>query len=196
VTLKDFVTRYQFSRMCYAGYCECVALAQHYVTEVIGAPPVWANAVDWYGKDASYEHWTANTPTNIVPVGAIVVWKQDAKVGTGVYGHIAVAVGVDEGYPQPDVNTFYAFSQNWPLGSGAHVVKFSYEGVEGWGIKILPPAPVPAPAPVPTPTPVPVPVPAPAPKPTPIPPSPIEILIATLVKTLEDLIAALKNIKP
>jgi len=143
VTLKEFFDTYNGKTVCFDGYCQCVALAEHYAQEVLGIPVVWANAIDWFGQDAAYENWTANTPTNVTDEGAIIVWHADYRVGTGTYGHIAIVLGPSCGYPPPTATDFYSFDQNWPAGSGAHVVHHtSYYGVTGWGDKPAAPAPV------------------------------------------------------
>jgi hypothetical protein len=120
---------------------QCVALVEFYARDVLAMPPVWANAVDWWGKDAAYETWSRNVwgdRTSKPPRGAIVVWGQNARAGTGIFGHIAICVDPGDGL------TFGVFEQNYPTGSRCHVGRHPYDGVIGWGVRVLPPAPPPA----------------------------------------------------
>jgi len=92
-------------------------------------PIIWADAINWFGKDNAYLDWTRNDPsdTSQMPApGDIVVWGTDTKVGTGVAGHIDIVVS-------PTGTAFVGFDQNWPVNSPCHLQQHSYEGVIGWG---------------------------------------------------------------
>jgi len=64
-----------------------------------------------------------NSPTAVPQAGDIIVWN--SKYGGG-FGHTAIASGVG------DTNSFESFDQNFPTGSGSHLVRHSYDGVIGW----------------------------------------------------------------
>jgi hypothetical protein len=146
MNLDQFVALHNEAYLDYDGKygAQCVDLIDYYIRDVLEIPIVWVNgAIDWYGKDNPYLEWFANTPTNYPPKGAIMVWHQDFKVGTGIFGHIAIAL---------DATTmaFHSFDQNWPPNSPCHVQYHTYEGVTGWGVpRAKPPPPNPAPVPGP-----------------------------------------------
>lgn len=144
MTLDQFVALHNGKSLDYDGKFgpQCVDEIDYYMRDVLGFPIVWANAIDWFGKDQPWLTWVANTPTNVPPKGAIIVWRQDFKVGTGIYGHIAIA------YQDIGVMQFTSFDQNW--GSPfCKLVRHTYEGVIGWGIPNHAPPPTPAPLPGP-----------------------------------------------
>jgi hypothetical protein len=146
VTLAEFVAAHTNQFLDYDGHfgAQCVDLVDFYCVQVLGIPIAWANAVDWYGRDATFLSWTRNAWGNRnskPPAGAIVVWGASARAGTGVYGHIDVCTDPGDGV------TFVGFDQNWPPGSRCHLVRHTYDGVIGWGDKPRPPAPVVVPPP-------------------------------------------------
>lgn len=104
---------------------ECVDLVNLYLLQVWGQPPVRANAVDWQGMKLPDFVWTANLPDNAPPFGAIVVWGPNAAAGTGVEGHVAVAL-------RSNRNHLFTLGQNWPTGSPVVVTHQMYAGVLGW----------------------------------------------------------------
>jgi len=152
VTLAEFIAKYDRQPIRdYGG--QCVAVLEHYNLEVLGVPVVWANAIDWFGKDAAYLTWTKNVwgdPNNKPNASDIMVWGESnpahkAPLGTaetGPFGHIAICVDPGDGM------TFTAFGQNYPKGSPCHVQRFTYDGVIGWGDKPKPPT-IPLPVTVP-----------------------------------------------
>jgi hypothetical protein len=143
-TLAEFVTRWNGKYLDFDRKFgpQCVDPIDQYVVDVLGIPIVWVvGAVDWYGKDAAYLHWTPNRwgDRNSKPSrGSIVVWGQNVRAGTGVYGHIALCTDPGDGI------TFGAFSQNYPTNSPCALRRFAYDGVIGWGDKPAPPPPPPA----------------------------------------------------
>jgi hypothetical protein len=145
VTLDQFVANNRGKWLDYDHHfgAQCVDLIDFYVAQVLGVPIVWANAVDWYGRDAPLLAWTRNRwgDRNSKPNReSIVVWGANVRAGTGVYGHIAICTDPGDGI------TFGAFSQNYPTGSACQLRRFGYDGVIGWGAK-PPPPPAPPPAP-------------------------------------------------
>lgn len=140
-TLKQFYDTWNGKQLWFNGYDQCVAVAEVYGRDVLGYPPVWANAIDWFGKDAAYLTWVANTPTNMPDEGDVIVWHGNTQAGTGIYGHIAVVVGPSCGMPAPTSMVFYSFDQNWGTGALAlcRIVKHTYSGVTGWGDKPVAP---------------------------------------------------------
>lgn len=90
------------------------------------SPFPYANAYEIYTKPNSvssqYFDFLPNTATFIPQKGDTVVWAGSLNGGIG---HVATATG------KGDTNSFEAFSQNWPLGSNAHLMNFSYNHVLG-----------------------------------------------------------------
>lgn len=158
---------------------QCVDLADEYMRDVWGIPAFYVTgAVDLYGHRPDLIDWIPNQVGNPAqhPVqGDMVVWHLDAKIGTGIYGHVGIWLDGD-GY------SFRSFDQNWPVGAPCHLVRHSYEGVKGWGrlrrraatgSSVAPPNPAPASPPVTAPPVTPTPPPSiPAADPAPIEPPP------------------------
>jgi hypothetical protein len=170
MTLAEFVLKYDGVRITAPGGLggQCVDLPNQLILDLYGYPHEWKNAIDWYNNaDTAHFVVVANNPkdpTQLPPVGALMVWGQDSAIGTGPYGHIDVVLSAG-------TQNFVGFDQNWPAGAYAHHQVHSYAGILGWLIpRALLPVPVP-PAPLPVPVPVPVPVP---PAPLPVPPHPIQ----------------------
>lgn len=125
---------------------QCEDIAQQFNRECVGGKPFRGNAVDaWNTADlAAYTH-IANAEGNAPAPGDIVIWGESAAAGTGVYGHIAVAV-------HGDAHSFVSFDQNWPEGSVCHLQPHDYAGVIGWlhpHVDVAGTAPKPAPQPLP-----------------------------------------------
>lgn len=142
MTLADFVAAHQGQYLDYDGHygAQCVDLIDFYCVQVLGVPIAWANAVDWWGKDAPLLNWSRNvwgSRASKPAAAAIVVWGANVRAGTGVYGHIAICTDPGDGL------TFGAFSQNYPTGSPCALRRFTYDGVIGWGVKPAPPPPAP-----------------------------------------------------
>ena len=120
------------------GTHECFDLIVEF-TNRLGIPHVSGNPSPFPFRDAKqiYSDFNAqqalwfdrveNTPTAIPIKGDILVWNgsYNGWLGRGV-GHTALATG------EADTNTFVAFSQNDPLGTYAHLVRYSYKHVSGW----------------------------------------------------------------
>ena len=104
---------------------QCVDLVEVWAAH-LGAPAVPGNAVDLL-RNAPNAAWQVelNGPTNYPPVGAIVVWGEDSRVGIGPYGHTAVCLAADPHW-------LLTLDQNWPPGRPVGVVLHSYMGVHGW----------------------------------------------------------------
>jgi hypothetical protein len=136
LTLNEFVALHDGHVVPFGGYTQCVALVETYCIEVLDIPVVWANAIDWWSKDANYLTWTRNVwgdPLSKPPVGAIVVWGPSPRAGTGPDGHLAICTDSGDGLH------FTSFDQNWPEHSPARHVVHDYWGVIGWGVTPLPP---------------------------------------------------------
>jgi hypothetical protein len=141
ITFDAFIAKYQgrFVDVDHAFGAQCVDLANAYCGEVLGVDRLSGNAIDiWRTAPASWQRAT-NAPTNAPGKGMVVIWGQNAIAGTGVYGHIAIAVE-DQG-----VSTFSSLDQNWPTGSPCHLQRHTYDGVVGW---LVPPGLTPPPTPV------------------------------------------------
>src|SRR6267154_2672703 len=74
---------------------QCVDLVNVWLVESRNVTPIHRNAVNWAGVKLPGLNWIANTPTNVPPRGAIVVWGPAASIGVGEFGHIALALTAD-----------------------------------------------------------------------------------------------------
>lgn len=131
-TLDAFQAQHLGAYLDYDGLygAQCVDLIDFYCRDVLGIPIVWANAVDWWQRDGAYLQWTANRvgdPSSKPARGDIVVWGPDQRVGTGVFGHIAICLDPGDGL------RFLSLDQNWPAGAPVSVITHTFEGVIGWG---------------------------------------------------------------
>jgi hypothetical protein len=104
---------------------QCVDLVNLYLMRVLGLPQIHANAVDWANVRLAGRSWVVNLPRNAPARGDIVVWGREPKVGTGVNGHIAIALTADD-------MVLLSFDQNWPEGAPVSIVVHTYAGVLGW----------------------------------------------------------------
>lgn len=112
---------------------QCVDLVNDYLHEVWQLPYLQGNAIDFQHATIRGWLWVRNDPANRPPTGAVVVWKgPDARAGTGIYGHTAVAL-------LSDINVLLTFDENWPAGHAPQQVRHSYAAVVGW---FNPPSPV------------------------------------------------------
>lgn len=108
---------------------QCVDVCNLYLLQVWAQPPVRANAIDWRAAKVAGWQWVENGPTNYPPQGAIVVWCEDAAVGTGPYGDVAIAIDAD-------AQEMLVYGQNWPEGAGCEFRANTFQGVSGW---LMPP---------------------------------------------------------
>jgi len=101
---------------------QCVGLVEQYL-DANKKPLIAGNAKDLLNNaDVRAYKVFHNTPTNVPPAGAILVW--DASWGAG-YGHTAIVVAAN-------VNHVAVFEQNDPAGSPPIVATHGYQGVLGW----------------------------------------------------------------
>jgi len=89
---------------------QCVDLYRQYVQDVLGfpqSPPVEGARNIWtsYLQD-KYER-IQNTPKAVPKKGDIIIW---GEMPGNPYGHVGI-------FMSGDVNMFYSFDQNWPVGS-------------------------------------------------------------------------------
>lgn len=128
VTLDQFINAWTNKKVPSRGGItgQCVSLVQHWAEDqgVTGTPvfPV-GNAYQMAGLRPDYFTWVANSATNYPSPGDIIVWN---KTWGGGAGHTGIVTSAN-------VNSFQAFEQNNPTGSGAHLVNHpNYSGVLGW----------------------------------------------------------------
>lgn len=99
---------------------QCVDLVNAYLVECLGLQKVlWTNAADFVGK-LPYEYIESN-PDYMPERGDIVIWRHTKE------GHIAIC-------DSATINVLYAFGQNYPTGTPAHIQKHNYLNpkVDGW----------------------------------------------------------------
>jgi hypothetical protein len=104
---------------------QCVDLVESYLTDVLRQPRWPGNAVTFASQVFPKWRWVPNAPTNYPVVGDVVVWGQNAEVGTTAFGHCAVVLAANP-------NVLLVFSQNWPAFSPAQLKLMDYRGVLGW----------------------------------------------------------------
>ncbi len=124
-TIDEFVATWEgkFNNFDGALGPQCVDIVQQYNKDVINAPRLYGNAVDFIkNPEPNYYDYFVNTLTYIPPVGAIGVWNN--KVGDGS-GHVAIVLSAN-------ILTFKSFDQNWPTGTVVHVQGHNYINVAGF----------------------------------------------------------------
>jgi hypothetical protein len=102
---------------------QCTDWCNLYLGLVRGIPHVYRDAVNW-SLPIPGLRFTPNTPANMPPLGAIVVWGPDAATGVGAAGHVAIAL-------LADAESFLSLDQNWG-GQYVHSLVHNYSGVLGW----------------------------------------------------------------
>ncbi len=133
-TLEEFVAYWTVpGRICDfdgAYGTQCVDPADFYLRDVWGIAPFFVTgAVDLFGHRPDLIEWITNdagNPNQFPQPGDMVIWGLDAKIGTGVNGHVDI-------FLEGDGNNFKGLDANWPLGSQPHGQMHTYEGVKGWG---------------------------------------------------------------
>ena len=135
ISLTEFVPLWNGCTVSFPN-CEdnqCMTLMHRYISEVLGNQDVATCAVPQASElatsypnyhNAQLFNWTANTPTNVPPVGAIIVWFANANVGIP-QGHVAIVLSAN-------VNTFTSFDSNFPTGTNPHEQEHGYVDVAGW----------------------------------------------------------------
>ena len=121
----EFFQKYNGKGIDFDGYYgfQCMDLYQQYNKDVVGGPPIPANAYQvWDTFPRDFYNRIDNQPDNFPQKGDVVIWNKN--VGGG-YGHIAVC-------STADVNGFVSFDQNWPVGSVCKKVFHNYNNVIGW----------------------------------------------------------------
>jgi hypothetical protein len=140
VNLNQFVAAYNKKWKDFDGAygAQCVDLFDFYLHDVWAIPIYLApGAVDLFGGRPQLIVWTQirwGDTSQYPQRGDVIIWGANAKVGTGVFGHVGIVTRAD-GY------TFDSFDQNWPLNAACHIVHHTYDGVRGWGHHKTAPAP-------------------------------------------------------
>lgn len=128
MNVKQFFNAYEGLWVEYRGISnnetrdQCVDLFLVYNREVVGAPDMFGNAVDyWNNYPKDHYDRIENTSTFVPQLGDVGIW------GTkyGPYGHIAIITDV------ADVKGFTSFDQNDPLKSSCHYQPHTYAGFLG-----------------------------------------------------------------
>ena len=128
MNLSEFVAEWngKYCDFDHVYGAQCVDIIQYYERDVIEGPPLTGNAVDIFQTyPKRFYQRIANGPNNFPSPGDIPIWGQDNVAGTGVYGHIAIAL-------HADVDGFVVLGQNWPTNSPCHEQSHNYHGVLGW----------------------------------------------------------------
>lgn len=135
MTLEEFITKYTDQDVNFPG-CptnSCMALMHLYLQDVLMitdqntlSQPFASELASNFNTVPGHEHFafTANTPEGIPQSGDLVVWGQNAQAGIPE-GHVAV-------FRDGNVNGFYSFDSNFPIGSKPHIQEHSYVDVAGW----------------------------------------------------------------
>jgi hypothetical protein len=128
VTVQEFFNKYVGKHLDVDGVfsAQCVDLFKQFNKEVVNAPNVNGNAVDyWTTFPTNYYKKIANTASNYPQIGDVIIWGKTV----GPYGHIAVC-------KEADPNKFVSFDQNWNVqidGTGVcEFITHTYWGVLGW----------------------------------------------------------------
>lgn len=101
---------------------ECVGLSAVWI-DALGLPHVWGHAKDLFANaDEKFFDKILNTPDAVAQIGDIAVFG----ISYGKFGHTGVV------HKPIDINTLEIFSQNDPLGSNCHLVKYTYKHIIGW----------------------------------------------------------------
>lgn len=132
MTLQEFINKWTGKPVDTDGVYpnQCMDLMHQYRMDVLGvqgygklgqpsAYLVYSNFENLEGKEL-FER-IPNTPTGVPKAGDIMVWGQ----GIGAHGHVAIFVS-------GDVNGFYSFDANYPVGTLPHIQYHNYNSVSGW----------------------------------------------------------------
>jgi hypothetical protein len=127
VTPLDFLAKYIGAYLTAPGGDggQCVDLVNLYIQMAHGTPHQFKNAIDWAGLAIPGWRWVSNSQSNFPKAGDLVVWGENAAIGTGPNGHIAVALAADSMH-------LLSMDQNWPDGSPTAMQLHSYIAVLGW----------------------------------------------------------------
>lgn len=128
MSLAEFVARYLGKAVDVDGVYgpQCVDLVNAWAM-ARGKPRLTGNAYQLLAQ-ASPTIWlrTGNTPTNVPPAGAIVVWRADvASAAIGDDGHTAICLLADSLH-------LITADQNWAGHQYVTINVHTFDGVIGW----------------------------------------------------------------
>ena len=107
-----------------ADFGQCVAVPELW-WEAHKLPFLVGNAIDLSkAADPKYFEVYSYVPSFQAQPGDVIIWGEDALIGTGVYGHTDLYIK-DLGN-----GAFQGLDQNWPIGSPPHYVTHTWEGVK------------------------------------------------------------------
>lgn len=132
MTVEEFFNKYNGVGIDFDGVYkfQCVDVFKQFNKDVVNAPAVSGNAVDYWTKyPFDYYERVLNAVDNYPQLGDVVIWGKTI----GPYGHIAIC-------RDATLSSFVSFDQNWPVnvdsqGNGLGVCHFqphNYTGVLGW----------------------------------------------------------------
>ena len=123
--LDEFMAKNEGKHLDFDGIygSQCTDVCKFW-EQKIGSPITHGNGKDYKinadERPNDYE-WVKNTPTSVPQKGDIIVWGSEI----GRYGHVAIFI-------RGDVNKFWSYDQNFPIGSPCHVQEHSYKAVIGY----------------------------------------------------------------
>jgi hypothetical protein len=130
MTFHEFVRKYngKYVNPDRAVPNQCVDLCNQYFKEVTGTPMIAGNAIDWDRNfPTKYYVYYRNTASFVPRNGDIAVFGRLV----GIYGHVDIVY--DDPTHRANRWNFWSFSQNWPKGTPAHIIKHpGYYGVKGF----------------------------------------------------------------
>lgn len=125
MTLDEFKAQHIGKKVEFDGKYEyqCVDLTKFYNRDVVNAPDIMGNAVDYVKNPLpGYYDFHDNPLWYIPPAGAIAIWNN--KIGDG-FGHVGIVLSAS-------IFSFTSLDQNWPTGSPVAEIKHNYTNVAGF----------------------------------------------------------------
>ena len=129
MTLKEFIKKHtgvENVGNTPANKGQCVGLVMVYIDEVLGLSHFWGNAKDllYNAPDDKWDKFL-NTPLAVPIQGDVLVWKGIIINNIETPGHTAI-------FKEGNVNDFYSFDANYPVGSKPHIQYHTYDNLLGW----------------------------------------------------------------
>jgi len=124
MTPEEFFLKYNGIGLDFDGAYgfQCVDVFKAFNKEVVAAPNVSGNAIDyWSNFPTNFYDKIEYSVSKIPEEGDVMIWG----TGLGQYGHIAICF-------KGDMSHFISFDQNYPIGSLCHFQNHNYNNLLGW----------------------------------------------------------------